>query len=91
MDRTEQLRRLPLALAVALRLHEAGADETLIAAALAIEPEGVGPLLQLARAKLDRIARREPDEGDEARLAPGSEGPSTKPSGTGGREGPGGC
>jgi hypothetical protein len=66
MDRTEQIRRLPLALAVALRLHEASADETLIAAALAIEPEGVGPLLHLARAKLDRIARREPDEGDEA-------------------------
>ena len=66
MDRTEQIRRLPLALAVALRLHEGGADETLIAAALAIEPEGVAPLLQLTRAKLDRIARREPDEGDEA-------------------------
>jgi|Tabmets5t2r1_1033131.scaffolds.fasta_scaffold02965_2 hypothetical protein len=65
MDRTEQLRRLPLALAVALRLHEAGADQTLIAAALAIEPEGVGPLLQLATAKLDRIARREPEQGDE--------------------------
>lgn len=66
MDRAEQIRRLPLALAVALRLREAGADKTLIAAALAIEPEGVGPLLQLARAKLDRIARREPDDGDEA-------------------------
>jgi hypothetical protein len=66
MDRTEQIRRLPLALAVALRLHEAGADKTLIAAALAIEPEGVGPLLQLARAKLDRIARRQLGGGDEA-------------------------
>jgi hypothetical protein len=66
MDRTEQIRRLPLALAVALRLHEAGADETLIAAALAIEPDGVGPLLQLARAKLDRIARRQLAGGDQA-------------------------
>ena len=62
MDRTEQVRRLPLAMAVALRLHEAGADGTLIASALAIEPEGVGPLLQLARAKLDRIAETEPKE-----------------------------
>lgn len=42
MDRPEQIRRLPLALAVALRLHEAGADETLIAAALAIEPDPTG-------------------------------------------------
>jgi hypothetical protein len=66
MDRTEQVRRLPLALAVALRLYEAGADETLIAAALAIEPEGVAPLLELARAKLDRIVRRELERGDEA-------------------------
>jgi hypothetical protein len=66
MDRTEQVRRLPRSLAGALRLHEAGADQTLIAAALAIEPDGVDPLLQLARAKLDRIARREPDQGDEA-------------------------
>lgn len=58
MDREEQLRRLPLALAFALRLHEAGAPPGLIAAALAIEPEGVRPLLDLARAKLDRIAER---------------------------------
>jgi hypothetical protein len=57
VDRSGQIRQLPLALAVALRLHEAGAEETLIAAALAIEPDAVAPLLDLARAKLDRIAR----------------------------------
>jgi hypothetical protein len=57
MDRSELIRQLPLALAVALRLHEAGADDGLIAAALAIEPDGVAPLLDLARAKLDRLAR----------------------------------
>lgn len=57
MDRDEQLLHLPIALAVALRLAEAGADEALIAAALAIEPEGVGTLVALARAKADRIAR----------------------------------
>jgi hypothetical protein len=60
IDRSGQIRQLPLALAVALRLHEAGADDELIAAALAIEPEGVAPLLGLARAKLDRLARNEP-------------------------------
>jgi len=57
MDRAEQLRRLPLAHAVAVRLNEAGADEALIAAALGIEIEGVAPLLVLANAKAARIAR----------------------------------
>ena len=57
MDGCELIRQLPLALAVALRLREAGADDGLIAAALAIEPDGVAPLLDLARAKLDRLAR----------------------------------
>jgi hypothetical protein len=58
MDRAEQLRHLPLAHAVALRMHEVGADDTFIAVALAIEPESVGPLLAIARAKAARIARR---------------------------------
>jgi hypothetical protein len=69
MDREEQLRRLPLAYAVALRLHAAGADDPLIATALGIETEGVGPLLELARAKADRIARssrvRDPGSADD--------------------------
>jgi hypothetical protein len=60
VDRSELIRQLPLALAVALRLHEAGAGDGLIAAALAIEPDGVAPLLDLARAKLDRLARNGP-------------------------------
>jgi hypothetical protein len=57
MERTEQLEQLPLAHAIALRMHEAGADHVLIAAALAIEPESVRPLLELASAKAERIAR----------------------------------
>jgi hypothetical protein len=57
MDRAEELRHLPLAHAVALRMHDAGADEAMIAA-LAIEPDSVGSLLELARAKAERIARR---------------------------------
>jgi hypothetical protein len=65
VDRSGLIRHLPLALAVALRLREAGADDGLIAAALAIEPDGVAPLLELARAKLDRLARDGP--GGEAR------------------------
>ena len=43
---------LPLALAVALRLHAAGASKDLIATALAIEPEGVSAFLAVAEAKL---------------------------------------
>ena len=61
VDRSAQIQQLPLALAVALRLHEARAGETLIATALAIEPDGVAPLLDLARAKLARIARTGPN------------------------------
>ena len=60
MDRDEQLRHLPIALAVALRMSDAGADDALIAAALAIEPESVAPLLAVAKAKAERIARDQP-------------------------------
>jgi hypothetical protein len=42
MDRANQLRHLPIAHAVALRMHDASADEAAIAAALDIEPECVG-------------------------------------------------
>jgi hypothetical protein len=62
MDHAERLRRLPLAYAVALRLSEAGADEATIAAALGVEPESVGPLLDVARAKVERIARDDADQ-----------------------------
>jgi hypothetical protein len=55
MDRAEQLRHLPLAHAVALRMHDAGADDTLIAVALGIELASVGPLLALASAKAERV------------------------------------
>jgi hypothetical protein len=39
-----------------LRLARAGASEEMIATALAIEPEGVPAIMQLAQAKLDAIA-----------------------------------
>jgi hypothetical protein len=55
VDRDEHIRRLPIALAVGLRLHEAGAPDTLIASGLGIEPEGVPPMLELAQAKLRRL------------------------------------
>jgi hypothetical protein len=62
VDRHAQIRRLPLALAIGLRLHEAGAPDALIATSLDIEPEGVKPLLELAQAKLDRLDTNNPNE-----------------------------
>jgi hypothetical protein len=47
--------QLSFALAVALRLSDAGAPHALIAQALAIEPEGVPALLDVAQAKLRRL------------------------------------
>jgi hypothetical protein len=55
------IRRLPLALAIGLRLHEAGAADTLIATGLGIEPEGVPPMLDLARAKLGTLQAARPN------------------------------
>jgi hypothetical protein len=60
MDRDARIRRLPLVLAIGLRLHEAGAADPLIATGLGIEPEGVAPLLELARVKLSRLEKDEP-------------------------------
>lgn len=57
MERAELLGRLPHAHAVALRLRDAGADDAVIAVALAIEPESVPSLLAVAAAKADRILR----------------------------------
>jgi hypothetical protein len=56
MNRLALTRQLPLTLGIALRLRDAGADDTCIAAALDIEPTGVGPLLEVAEAKLRRLA-----------------------------------
>jgi hypothetical protein len=55
-------------LGIALRLRDAGADDTYIAAALDIDPAGVRPLLEVAEAKLrhlaaDASARQIPDPG----------------------------
>ena len=56
MDHDARIGQLPLALAIALRLHQAGAADSLIAAGLGIEPDGVRPMLEIARAKLERVA-----------------------------------
>jgi len=47
-------------LGIALRLRDAGADDFCIAAALDIEPAGVGPLLEVAEAKLRHLTATAP-------------------------------
>jgi DNA-directed RNA polymerase specialized sigma24 family protein len=59
----EALARLPVALAAALRLRRAGADDVLIAQALDIEPDGVETLIGLAEAKLRRLTSQPPTSG----------------------------
>jgi hypothetical protein len=56
VDRLALTRHLPLTLGIAVRLRDAGADDTFIAVALDIDPEGVGPLLEVAEAKLRHLA-----------------------------------
>jgi hypothetical protein len=55
VDREAALDELPESYAVALRLSDAGHDNTAIA--LGIELESVEPLLRLANAKLERLLR----------------------------------
>lgn len=50
--RTAAFRRLPVAYAFALRLRAAGIRDEVIAACLGVEPEALGPLWEIAEAKL---------------------------------------
>jgi DNA-directed RNA polymerase specialized sigma24 family protein len=52
MDLAAAMNELPEVHAAALRMHDAGIDETEIAETLGIEPEAMAPLLQVAKAKL---------------------------------------
>jgi hypothetical protein len=58
MDVEEAFGRLPETHATALRLRARGFDEDAIAAALALEPQAVGPLLRIAEAKLVALTAR---------------------------------
>lgn len=57
--RAEALRQLPAVYSLALRLRDAGLEPELMAKALAIEPEALGPLLEIAEAKLAVILNGE--------------------------------
>lgn len=50
--RAEALANLPPAYSLALRLRDAGVADRLIAECLAVEVEALGPLLEVAHAKL---------------------------------------
>lgn len=60
--RGEGLRRLPPAYSLALRLRDAHLADELIAEALSIEPEALGPLFAIAEAKLAAILCEAHDE-----------------------------
>ncbi|MGH3783480.1 MAG: hypothetical protein ACRDRO_23385 [Pseudonocardiaceae bacterium] len=55
LQRAEALRHLPGAYSLALRLRDAGLPAELIAECLAMEPEALDPLLDVAEAKLAAI------------------------------------
>jgi DNA-directed RNA polymerase specialized sigma24 family protein len=61
MDRDRALAALPATYANALRLREAGLDDEAIAARLDIQLEAVGPLLEIAAAKLAAAALAAPE------------------------------
>lgn len=57
--RMEALRQLPPVYSLALRLRDEGLTENLMAECLAVEPEALGPLLEVAEAKLAAILGRD--------------------------------
>ena len=57
--RAGALAELPTAYAVALRLRDEGEAPDRIGRVLGIEPEAVGPLLEVASAKLEEILARD--------------------------------
>lgn len=59
----QRLDELPSTLAVALRLHDGGHPDAVVATALDVPVEGVPALLQVARAKLHHLTQEEPVDG----------------------------
>ena len=58
MKRDDAIDELPSTYAVALRLHEAGASDEVIAVGLGTDPESVPTILELAHRKLDELVAR---------------------------------
>jgi hypothetical protein len=51
-DRDEALERLPLPYSVALRLHDIGIEDCVIAECVGVEPEALQALMRIAHEKL---------------------------------------
>jgi DNA-directed RNA polymerase specialized sigma24 family protein len=58
VDRADALQALPGTYAIALRLRDEGMAPDAVARVLDLEPEAVGPLLELAEAKLAGLIER---------------------------------
>lgn len=67
MDEESALARLPETYAAALRLRQKGLEEEAIAEQLDLEPQAVGPLLQLAEAKLAALRASRSRRGEDQR------------------------
>ncbi|HEY7628829.1 MAG TPA: hypothetical protein VH761_17285 [Ilumatobacteraceae bacterium] len=67
MDRTEAFSALPLTYQRILEWLEAGRPEDEISALLSIDPVAVRPMIQLAKAKLARLADDEGGDGTSTR------------------------
>lgn len=61
MDDDDLLGRLPVPYAVAVRLRRAGAPDSTIAVAAAVDEAAVAQLVHLGEAKLRTLARSAPD------------------------------
>lgn len=55
VDRSQAIDRLPKVYAEALRLRDAGVEDCIICEKLSIDGEALGPLLNVAEAKLLRL------------------------------------
>ena len=71
MDLATAMDELPEVHAKILRLHRAGTSAAEIAQALCIEPEAVGPLLRVAKAKLASLLAAPDPPGKRAPPGPG--------------------
>ena len=58
MKRDDAIEELPSTYAVALRLHEAGATDDVIAVGLGTDPDSVPTILELAHRKLAELVAR---------------------------------
>jgi DNA-directed RNA polymerase specialized sigma24 family protein len=64
MDRADAVKLLPEAYERALTLRDQGCDHDVIAAAVGMVPEAIGPLLRLADAKLQQLLDAPPEMQD---------------------------